>query len=229
MTAGHFGFAAAVKSKAERVPLWALMFSTYLLDFVFIILVSAGIESFKPLNPGHPAYGGVIIRAYFSHSLAGAAIISLIAGLIAGFIWDKKAGIVIGGVAFSHWILDLIVHRPDLPLLPGNLGNLPLLGFGLWQIPVASAILELILALGGAFLYYKSALNAPACAKKPSRALLAAGTTGVLTVLLLANDVLGLSLGTGILLMLLLIVLCGWLDSRLGWNSPEPEPEASLR
>ena len=51
MTAGHFGFAAAVKSRSEEVPLWALMLSTYLLDIIFIFLASAGIESFKPLNP----------------------------------------------------------------------------------------------------------------------------------------------------------------------------------
>jgi hypothetical protein len=64
MTAGHFGFAAAVKYKSPKVPLWALMLSTYLIDIVFIILVSAGIEGFAPIKATQPTYGGVIIHAY---------------------------------------------------------------------------------------------------------------------------------------------------------------------
>ncbi|MGA8263635.1 MAG: hypothetical protein WB779_04255 [Ignavibacteriaceae bacterium] len=161
MTAGHFGFAAAVKYKSPKVPLWALMLSTFLLDIVFIILVSAGIESFAPIKPAQPTYGGVIIHAYYSHSLVGALIIATITGYIAKWIWDKRTGIIIGTIVFSHWILDLIVHRPDLPILPGNAGNLPLLGFALWNIPAASAMLELLLVIGGAYLYYKAARKAP--------------------------------------------------------------------
>lgn len=220
MTSGHFGFAAVVKSSTPKVPLWALMFSTYLLDFIFIFLVAFGIESFAPLDPAHPAYGQVTIHAYYSHSMLGAAIIAVIAGLVARWAWGKKAGLVIGGIVFSHWILDSIVHRPDLPILPGNLGNLPLLGFGLWQLPIAAALLELVLALGGAFLYYRSARHAPAEAagNRHIRALVAAGVTGLLLVLLLAADYFNLSLLIAILLMLLLIVLSGWLDSRLEWS-----------
>jgi hypothetical protein len=131
------------------------MLSTYLLDFVFIFLVAAGLESFAPLDPANPAYGAVVIHAYYSHSLVGAALIAVIAGLLAGWAWGRRAGVVIGAVVFSHWILDLIVHRPDLPILPGNAGGLPLLGFGLWELPTISAILELALALGGAYLYYR--------------------------------------------------------------------------
>lgn len=222
MTAGHFGFAAAVKSSAPRVPLWALMLGTYLLDVVFIVLVAAGIENFALLDPAHPTYGAGLIQAYYSHSLVGATLIAVIAGLVAGWAWGKRAGVVIGAVVFSHWILDLIVHRPDLPLLPGNLGSLPLLGFGLWQLPAVSAVVELALALGGAYLYYKSALNAPAPSGKGGewriRALVASGITGLLILLLLATDVLALPPFILIVLMLLLIVFSGWLDSRLGWS-----------
>jgi hypothetical protein len=235
MTAGHFGFAAAVKSKAPRVPLWALMLATYLLDVVFIFLVSAGIENFSPMNPGQPSYGGVIIHAYYSHSLVGAILISVIAGLAANWLWDKRTGVVICAVVFSHWILDLIVHRPDLPVLPGNLGNLPLLGFGLWNLPVVSALLELALALGGTYLYYQTAKNAPGATgkdgKRNTRALIAAGTTGLFIVLLLLSDFLSLPMIIGVVLMLLIIIFCGWLDSRLNWKAGEIkiELEAELQ
>ena len=100
-------------------------------------------------------------------------------------------------VVFSHWILDLLVHRPDLPILPGNMGNLPLLGFGLWQIPIVSAILELILVLAGAYLYYRSAQQLPvppgmSSAAHRRRVLQASGVTAALLILLLASDLLGL-------------------------------------
>jgi hypothetical protein len=58
-------------------------------------------------------------------------------------------------VALSHWLLDLIVHRADLPLLPGNAGDLPKLGFGLWRLPAEAAAFELILVVAGAFLYWR--------------------------------------------------------------------------
>jgi hypothetical protein len=222
MTAGHFGLAAGVKAPAPRVPLWALMLSTYLLDFVFIILVAAGAESFGPLVPGQPVgYGEVTIQAFFSHSLVGAAFIALVAGLLARQAWGKQAGVVIGAVVMSHWFLDLIVHRPDLPILPGNALGLPLLGLGLWNYPLLSAAIELVLALGGTFLYYRSAQAYVATNGNGTlmpRALVAATVTGVLIMLLLATDVLGLSLALALVLMLLLIVLCGWLDARLQWS-----------
>jgi hypothetical protein len=64
---------------------------------------------------------------------------------------------VLGAVVFSHWVLDLPMHHADMPLLPGNAGHLPLLGFGLWRWPVASAVLELGLVLLGTFLYARAA------------------------------------------------------------------------
>jgi hypothetical protein len=224
MTSGHFGFAAGVKSVAPKVPLWALMLGTYLLDIGFIVLVAAGLESFSPLDPAHPAYGEIVIRAYYSHSLAGALLIAAVSGWLAVWKWGERAGFVIGAVVFSHWILDLIVHRPDLPILPGNLGGLPLLGFGLWRLPAVSAGVELALALGGAYLYYRIALTASAPVgdkgARRIRPLVAAGVTGLLIVLLLIVDVFQLPMWIAIVLLLLLIVLCGRLDSRLDWSPP---------
>jgi hypothetical protein len=66
-------------------------------------------------------------------------------------------GSVLGAVVFSHWLLDLPMHRHDMPILPRDAGGLPLLGFGLWQLPVASAALELALVIGGTFLYWRAA------------------------------------------------------------------------
>ena len=198
MTAGHFGLATGIKAGAPRLPLWALLVSTYLLDIIFIVLLAAGgIESFTQIDSAHPAYGAVLIHAYYTHSLVGAILIAAIAGWFASRRWGQRNGLVIAGVVFSHWLLDSLVHRPDMPILPGNLGNLPLLGFGLWQIPVVSAIVELALVISGAYFYYRSAsqLPTPPGATRQSqrrRVLTASTVTTVLLLLLLATDLLGL-------------------------------------
>jgi hypothetical protein len=129
---------------------------------------------------------------------------------------------VIGAVVFSHWILDLIVHRPDLPILPGNAGNLPLLGFGLWQFPVISALLELAIVLAGVYLYFRradrSVAGSAADSGRQTQVLVTTGLTAIFILLMLAADFFNLSIVILLLLMLLLIVLCGWLDSRLHWS-----------
>ena len=196
MVAGHFGLAAGIKKIAPRLPLWSLLLATFFLDVVFIFFAAGGVEKIIPVDPANPnAYGGSLIQAHYTHSLIGALLISAIAGLFAGWRWGQRGGYVIAGVVFSHWILDLVVHRPDLPILPGNLGNLPLLGFGLWQYPAISAIMELILVIGGTWFYYRAAVQAAEASAKPEqrrRAMTSTIGVAVLLVLLLASNVLGL-------------------------------------
>lgn len=74
--------------------------------------------------------------------------------------WGRRVGVVLGAVVFSHWLLDLLVHRTDMPILPGNAGNLPRLGFGLWAYPAVSIALELALVVVGAVLYWRAAERA---------------------------------------------------------------------
>jgi hypothetical protein len=62
-------------------------------------------------------------------------------------------------VVFSHWLLGLVVHGGDLPILPGNAGDLPRLGFGLWKVPAVSILVELALVLAGALLYWRAAVQ----------------------------------------------------------------------
>ncbi|MFC4402484.1 permease [Gracilibacillus xinjiangensis] len=157
MFAGHFGVAAAVRSKAPELPVWSLLVGTQLLDLIFIPFNLAGLETIEPIGEG--GYAQIMVYAFYTHSLVGALILSLIAGLLAARFWGERSGGIIGAVVFSHWILDLIVHRPDLPILPGNAGDLPLLGFGLWQSVSGSILVEFLLIAIGAFLYFKYALQ----------------------------------------------------------------------
>ncbi len=157
MIAGHFGLAAAVKSRAPRAPLWALMLATVWMDVLFVPLVIAGVETFAPVPGTQGGYGEAVIHADYTHSLVGALAIAVVFGAVASIPWGKAVGAVMGAVVFSHWLLDLPMHRGDMPLLPRNAGDLPLLGFGLWRLPAASALLELALVLGGTFLYWRAA------------------------------------------------------------------------
>ena len=196
MVAGHFGLAAGIKKIAPRLPLWSLLLATFFLDVAFIFFAAVGLERILPVDPANPnAYGGSLIQAYYTHSLVGALLLSILAGLLAGWRWGRRGGYVIAGIVFSHWILDLLVHRPDLPILPGNLGNLSLLGFGLWQYPVISAIMELILVIGGIWFYYQAAMEAAQVStnqEQRRRAIISTAGLAVLLVLLLAVNVLGL-------------------------------------
>jgi hypothetical protein len=176
MIAGHFGFAAAVKSREPETPLWALMFATVWLDVVFVPLYLSGIETTQLTDKAHTGYGALIIHADYTHSLVGMIALSAILGVLAGLLWGRRPGIVIGLVAASHWLLDLFVHRADLPILPGNIGDLPRFGLGLWRYPLVSFSIELVLVLVGAWLYWRAA----------NRVVKAAGTGARATAALIA-------------------------------------------
>jgi hypothetical protein len=155
MIAGHFGLAAAVKAQEKQAPLWALMLATVWLDVVFVPLFLSNVETMTPV-PGETGYGAGIIHADYTHSLVGAIVLSLLFGGVSAWAWGRRTGVVLGLVAFSHWILDLLVHRMDMPILPGNIGDLPRLGLGLWQYPWLAAGLELLLVVAGAALYWRA-------------------------------------------------------------------------
>lgn len=190
MFAGHFGLAAAVKAKTPEVPLWALVVSTQLLDVVFVPLFLTGVETMEPVGAG--GYGGSIIHADYTHSLLGALLLSLLAGLFAVRLWGRRGGMVIGAVVFSHWLLDLVVHRADLPILPGNAGDLPLLGFGLWTSAAASMTVEAALLAAGFALYARSLTGSKQGQTNRVVRWAAIGTMGLLLVLSLLADVQGI-------------------------------------
>ncbi|MFC5468224.1 permease [Cohnella suwonensis] len=186
MFAGHFGLAAGVRAKAPEVPLGALMVGTQLLDVVFVPLYLTGVEPIDTqLGEG---YGRGIIHAEYSHSLLGALIIAVLAGLAARRLWGKRAGLILAGVVFSHWVLDLVVHRADLPLLPGNWGDLPLLGWGAWRSEGLSIGLELIILVVGFFMYMRSSLRKADGTRKRT-ALLSSIVLGLMLGFALLTDV----------------------------------------
>lgn len=141
MFVGHFAASVAAKAARPALPFWACVGAAQLLDIGWGSLVIAGVEKlrFDPALPGSP------LDLYFmpyTHSLPMAALWSLLAGWLAVRLWGHReaaAGWWIAAVVFSHWLADLLVHRPDLPL---GLYE-PKLGLSLWNLPLLEMIVEI--------------------------------------------------------------------------------------
>ena len=154
MFIGHFGVGLATKKISPKPSLGTLFIAAQFIDLIWPFLILFGIEKVK-IDPGNTAFTPLDFIYYpFSHSLIAAIFWALLFGLIYYLIRkNKKAAIVLALLVISHWILDLITHRPDLPLYPGS--NI-FLGLGLWNSIVGTVIVEGLIFLGGIYLYLKT-------------------------------------------------------------------------
>lgn len=157
MLAGHIGVAAAAKSSDRKLPLWALLVASFAIDILFGVLVLFGAESTEAMPGTDGGYGEMMFSIDYSHAYMAVVGYALLCWIVTARWWGARGGFILGAVLFSHWVLDLIVHRADIPLMPGNAGGLPRVGLGLWDAPVAAAILEALLVIGGVWLYWRSA------------------------------------------------------------------------
>ena len=119
MFVGHYGPSFAGKAVKNSIPLWVLFVAVQLLDVFWSIFVLLGIEKVR-IVPGITKTNPLdFYYMPYTHSLDGALVFAVAAGLVYWLLrradgWPGAA--VISTAVFSHWILDLVVHRPDLPL-----------------------------------------------------------------------------------------------------------------
>ncbi|MGQ0548986.1 MAG: hypothetical protein ACT4PY_04880 [Armatimonadota bacterium] len=140
MFLGHYGVAFAAKKAAPKVSFGTLVLSAQFADLLWPILLLLGLEHVR-IEPGITAASPFNFTHYpITHSLVGALAWSLLIGLIYFFARRYPRGAwIIGAAVFSHFVLDVIVHRPDLQLVPG----LPVrVGLGLWNSIPATLIVE---------------------------------------------------------------------------------------
>lgn len=148
MFAGHYAAAFAAKAIEPKTPLWTLAAGCQLIDIGWSSLIMAGVEH-ASANPALMGSTLVLYDMPWTHSLPGAILWSAAAALIclALLRLSAFASALVGLTVFSHWLLDLIVHRPDLLLYPGG----PKVGFALWNYPVPEQALEIgLIAVFGA-------------------------------------------------------------------------------
>jgi membrane-bound metal-dependent hydrolase YbcI (DUF457 family) len=119
MFVGHYGVGFAIKKSEPGVPLWVLFIAVQFLDVLWAPFVLLGIEKVR-IVPGITASSPLdLYYMPFTHSLPGALGWSLLAFLLYRLFRPRdtaRAALLVGAAVFSHWVLDLIVHRPDLPL-----------------------------------------------------------------------------------------------------------------
>ena len=153
MFIGHFGVAFAAKRLAPRTSLATLIVGAQFLDFLWPVLLLLGFEHVR-IVPGITKVQPFDFYDYpFSHSLTMALRWALAVGLFYYVVRRYVRGAwVIGSLVLSHWVLDWVVHRPDLPLWPGG----PKYGLGLWNSWPASISVEVILFGAGIWLYLAS-------------------------------------------------------------------------
>lgn len=154
MFIGHFGIAFAAKRAAPTLSLGTAFLAAQFIDLLWPTLLLLGLETVR-IAPGATVVTPFVFEHYpFSHSLVAvlgwAALLGAAVGAVRRSAW---VGGVVAGLVVSHWLLDAVVHAPDLPLAPGFDG---LVGFGLWNSLPATLAVEASLFAIGVWLYVGS-------------------------------------------------------------------------
>jgi hypothetical protein len=150
MFIGHFALGLAAKRVTPRVSLGVLFAAAQLADLLWPFFLAVGLEQVR-IDPGNTALTPLDFVSYpYSHSLLllfgwGAVM----AFVCSPFARGRRVVAVISGLVVSHWVLDFITHRPDMPLYPGG----PKLGLGLWNSIPAAVAVEVPMFVAGLWIY----------------------------------------------------------------------------
>ena len=153
MFIGHFALGFAARKAAPRGSLPAYFAAAQLADVLWPLLVLAGVERVE-IAPGDTAFTPLRFVSYpVSHSLALDAVWGLLFG---AFVWrgtrSARAGCISAALVVSHWVLDFVSHRPDVPLVPGGRGY----GLGLWNSVPGTLVTESLLFAAGVLTYVRA-------------------------------------------------------------------------
>lgn len=185
MFAGHVGAALAIGRAERRINAGVLVFATLLLDFVLWLFILIGWES-ATIPADYARTHQVAFVFPYSHGLLAAIAWSTLAGAVMfalhpGSIETRRRfGLVVAAAVFSHWLLDALVHVPEMPLVGSGSTKV---GLGLWQNMSLALVAEGILLVMGYCLFVSG--------RRLSRARTVG--LGVLTILLLAFTVVGMT------------------------------------
>jgi membrane-bound metal-dependent hydrolase YbcI (DUF457 family) len=150
MFIGHFAVGFGTKKLAPRAPLALLMAAVAWADILWTIFLMAGWEHAR-IAPGDTKYTPFDLYDYpWSHSL----LMLLAWGTaLGGAYWLMRKSAtgawVVGGCVVSHWVLDWVTHRADMPLYPGG----PKFGLGLWNSITGTMAVEIVMLAAGVGIY----------------------------------------------------------------------------
>ena len=150
MFIGHYALALAAKRAAPRASLGMLFAATSLADLLWPVFLLLGWEQAHVVPGPNPFLTLWLDSIPISHSL-----IALVGwGALFGFAYrmrtgDGRAGLLLALLVVSHWVLDFVTHRPDMPPYPGGAG----LGLGLWSSVAGTIVVEGVMFVAGVWLY----------------------------------------------------------------------------
>lgn len=150
MFLGHFGLAFAAKKAAPKTSLGTLVFAAQFADLLWPLLLLLGVEHVNIVPGLLPASPFDFTSYPVSHSL----VAQLGWGALVALIYfvakrDARSAVLVGGLVPTHWVLDLIAHRPDMPVYPGG----PKYGLGMWHSVPLTIPVEYFLFAAGIALY----------------------------------------------------------------------------
>ena len=160
MFVGHYGPSFAIKA-VRPIQLWLLFIAVQLVDVAWSVLILLGVEKAR-IVPGITASNPFdLYYMPYTHSLVAVILWSVAAGVFCKGLYGWRNWIAatwLGAAVFSHWVLDWLVHRPDLPLYDDTMK----VGLGIWNYPAIALALEALLLFGGMFMYMRrtTAINA---------------------------------------------------------------------
>ncbi|OGU80891.1 MAG: hypothetical protein A2W11_06585 [Ignavibacteria bacterium RBG_16_35_7] len=153
MFIGHLGAGFAAKSVDKKISLGTLFLASQFIDLLWPILLLLGLESVK-IESGDTVVTPLNFISYpISHSMLGVIFWGILFGIV--YYLGKKnlrGSILLGALVFSHWLLDLLTHRPDLQLFPWSDYKV---GLGLWNSFLGTVIVEGLIFALGVFIFYK--------------------------------------------------------------------------
>lgn len=151
MFVGHIAIALAAKRAAPRTNLGLLALGTQWADTLWPILVLLGVERVE-IKPGVTVMTPLDFISYpWSHSLLMLVVWGALAYAAYRRGGGKRDALVLAACVVSHWVLDWMTHRPDMPLVP--FVDIKV-GLGLWNHPVAEVAIEGAMYVAGAWLYF---------------------------------------------------------------------------
>jgi len=149
---GHFALGFAAKRAAPRTSLAVLFVAAQLADLLWPVFVAIGLEQVR-IDPGNTAFTPLDFVSYpYSHSLLMLAVWGVMLAAVVVRRTSRRTFALVVALVVSHWVLDWLTHRPDMPLYPGSARY----GLGLWNSVPATLTIELALFAIGVWIYAAS-------------------------------------------------------------------------
>lgn len=154
MFIGHFAVGFAAKRALPRTSLATLFAAVQLADTLWPVFVAAGLEHVR-IAPGDTPFTPLEFVSYpYSHSLVALAGWGVLFGVLYAMRTRRGArtAIAIAALVVSHWVLDFVSHRPDMPIVPGGAKY----GLGLWYSVPATIIVESVMFAASLWIYIRA-------------------------------------------------------------------------